>query len=85
MRLNGTKEKKLIHTLNKKTPKILYFGRFFVRIVLLLKAGCFFKVWACSSVVERYPDKIEVEGSIPSTPIGDNLEKILGEVGATGE
>ena len=39
---------------------MLYFGRFFVTIVLFLGAH--------SSVVERYPDKIEVEGPIPSAP-----------------
>ena len=39
---------------------MLYFGRFFDRIVLFLRAH--------SSVVERYPDKIEVEGPIPSAP-----------------
>lgn len=26
------------------------------------------KFWACSSMVERYPDKIEVGGSIPPMP-----------------
>lgn len=39
---------------------MLYFGRFFVRIILFFRAH--------SSVVERYPDKIEVEGPIPSAP-----------------
>ena len=53
---DGTKEK----VLNKKARKMLYFGRFFGRIVLFLRAH--------SSVVERYPDKIEVEGPIPSAP-----------------
>ena len=47
---------------------MLYFGRFFDRIVLpALSVGKF--LWAHSSVVERYPDKIEVEGPIPSAPI----------------
>ena len=57
MRPDGTKEK----VLNKKARKMLYFGRFFDTIVLFLGAH--------SSVVERYPDKIEVEGPIPSAPI----------------
>ncbi|KKR58552.1 MAG: hypothetical protein UT97_C0028G0001 [Parcubacteria group bacterium GW2011_GWC2_40_31] len=51
---DGTKEK----VLNKKARKMLYFGRFFDTIVLFLGAH--------SSVVERYPDK--VEGPIPSAP-----------------
>ena len=47
---------------------MLYFGRFFVRIILpALPVGRF--LGAHSSVVERYPDKIEVEGPIPSAPI----------------
>ena len=46
---------------------MLYFGRFFVRIILpALPVGRF--LGAHSSVVERYPDKIEVEGPIPSAP-----------------
>ena len=30
--------------------------------------GTFAKIWACSSVVERHSDKMEVEGPIPSMP-----------------
>ena len=51
----------------------MHFSRFFVINKGLIKD------WACSSVVERYPDKIEVEGSIPSTPTINELNARAGK------
>ncbi len=38
-----------------------------INLIQMVRSGNM-NIWACSSVVERHTDNMEVDGSIPSTP-----------------